>query len=173
MAQLFVFTDEGIRYVVQNDQRVGHTDCIAVCPVIDGAYWYSAKESSGSGLNPNLGKEWCSVTWLWTPYATDPEMQFLGLLGGTLTARAPYAVELLGMNRVPRIAQDAADPIHNRTCLNRTCAELLAAPVPPFARVCVQRYRAVGESARALCNHREATQDSGSSKRNLTPSRAS
>src|SRR5438105_15732394 len=81
----------------------------------------------------------------------DTEMRFKGASGGVLTALSAFCIEKMGMHAVLQIAQDPEDPIRNRTQLNRTRAELLAATGCRYSPASVCNGLGLVEAAPAPC----------------------
>lgn len=79
------------------------------------------------GLSKPSELEWGRILEIWEGHAADEEIRYKGSSGGALTALAAYCVEQAGMHGVLHVAQDADDPIRNRTRLSRNRRELLEA----------------------------------------------
>lgn len=143
--QLFDFSAEGIRPVIQTGDCGECRDCLDVCPAVQSDFRVSKGDAgpaqatprpagpngSTNGelprLEPGFVKEWGAITGLWEGHAADPEVRFQGSSGGAITAIGAYCLEMLGMYGVLHIAQDPEDPVRNRTRLSRTRDELRAA----------------------------------------------
>lgn len=79
------------------------------------------------GLSKPSELEWGQILEIWEGHAMDEQIRFNGSSGGALTALAAYCIEQAGMHGVLHVAQDAEDPIRNRTRLSRSRRELLEA----------------------------------------------
>ena len=71
--------------------------------------------------------QWGAITGVWEGYAGDEEVRFKGSSGGALTAISLYCLNELGFKGVLHSAEDAEDPLRNKTRLSSDRTSLLDA----------------------------------------------